>query len=227
MLGDLLLEQSLRLVAGADPREKPGADAASEELRPGAFGEHRDDAHAEDARQDFAQPVAAPLVADAQHDAQDHFERDRPHVGQGGVRLADRPAADVLERRRADQLAVAVQRLAVERREQQAAQAQVPLAVRHEDGPAGRGADQPVRLAGAQDVGIAGEDLLDQDGIVDGDESSEAEDPQRHERRNRRTQWSVKRSVKKTPRTVCTGIGRRGPGGRPGCAPWTITVSGR
>jgi hypothetical protein len=79
--------------------------------------------------------------------------------GSAAVGHPARPARDLGLGDGADERLVAADRLAVERRQQQPAQAQVALAVGHDDRRARERADRRVGLAAAEDVRVAGEDL--------------------------------------------------------------------
>ena len=70
---------------------------------------------------------------DAEHSAHDHVQRDRLHARREREALADRPAVDLALGDLGDHLHVALHRVAVKRRQQQLALAQVPVPDRRED----------------------------------------------------------------------------------------------
>ena len=119
--------------------------------------------------------IEAPLLADSEHRSQDHRQGDPLGVGAKREGLADRPGLDVAVCDLADQIAVAVDALTVERRQQQLALAKVLVLVEGEDGVRPqRGLDHGrVRLAGVVAGRVAGEDLLDQTGVGDVDDAAE------------------------------------------------------
>ena len=107
--------------------------------------------------------------ADAEDPAHDHLEGHRLHPGRQRERLTHRPAVDLLLGDVGDHLHVALHRLAVKRRQQQLALAQVARAdrgehrVRAQDRPQRRLAGQRRRIRGigrqqrADVVGVAGD----------------------------------------------------------------------
>ena len=112
---------------------------------------------------------------DAEDRAHDHRQGDPLGVRPHREGLADRPALHLLARHRHDQLAVALDPLAVEGRQQQLALAHVRLVVEGEDRvrTQRRLEHGRVGLAGVEDRGRAGEHGLDQVGPGDVDDPAE------------------------------------------------------
>jgi hypothetical protein len=117
------------------------------------------------------QPVLARAALgralDAEDPGHDHVQRDRLHAWRERQRLTDRPAVDLLGGRALDHRLVAGDRLAVERRQQQLALAQMarPDRGQHRVGPD----DRPQRrLAGQRrrQVRLGGEERLDVIGVA-------------------------------------------------------------
>ncbi len=115
------------------------------------------------------------LVVDAEDGAHDHRQGDPLGVGAQRERLADRPALHLPPGHLDDQLAVALDPLAVEGRQQQLALAHVRLVVEGEDRvrPQRRLQHRRVRLAGVEDRRRAGEDLFDEVRAGDVDDPAE------------------------------------------------------
>ncbi len=126
-----------------------------------------------------AQPIEALALADAEYRPEDHFEGDPLRMRAQRELLAHRPGLEVALGDVPDRGFPALHVLAVERREQQLALAQMGLLVQREHGV---GADawlqRPGRgLAGVEHARVAGEHLLDQLGIGHVDHPPEAGEP--------------------------------------------------
>jgi hypothetical protein len=126
--GDLLPDQTLRLGPGADRGLQPPEPAAAEG-REAALHDHRQRVRLQHLRQRRPQAVGARPLGDAEHGPQDRLERDPLHRGMDRELGADRPAAELGDGDLLDQAGVALDRLAVERRQQQLAQRHVLGAV--------------------------------------------------------------------------------------------------
>ena len=110
----------------------------------------------------LGQAIAAVLVADANHRLQDHLHRDRPHPRPEGERLIERPAPELSGCDLGDNPFVVANRLAVKGRQEQAAGAQMALAVENEEAVGAERAEHlGVGLPCPHEVGIGGEELTD------------------------------------------------------------------
>jgi endonuclease/exonuclease/phosphatase family metal-dependent hydrolase len=165
-LGDLGGDQVVDPVdAAPEGRDRADPVRAERQHRPeeaGVGGE------VEEAAERRAQPLEAGAAVDAEDRLDDDLERDRLHPRAQPVRGAGRPALDLAGGDRLHLLAVALHALAVERRQQQPALADVALLVEHEDRVLAEQRPQDlVALARVEDPGVAGEDLLDHLGLGD------------------------------------------------------------
>ena len=111
-------------------------------------------------------PLAAGVVGDPEDGAHDHLERDRLHRRQARDASGPGPAREVALGDLGHHRAVVAHPLAVERRQQQPPVAQVLGAVEQQ----GRARPEDrrqgdVALAGVEQVRVAGEHLLDGDGV--------------------------------------------------------------
>ncbi len=131
-------------------------------------------------RLEAEQPV---LVVDAEDRAHDHRQGDPLGVGAHRERLADRPALHLLAGHLDDQLAVALDPLAVEGRQQQLALADVGRVVEGEDRvrPQRRLEHGGIGLAGVEGGGRAGEERFDQVGAGDVDDLAEVGEADRED----------------------------------------------
>ena len=169
---DLLEDEFVQRFARADePRPRAGRAEVAAQHREGG-----DDADA--AGEIVDQPLEAPqpaLVVDAEDGAHDHRQGDPLGVRSQRERLADRPSLHLPPGHRHHQLAVALDPLAVERRQQQLALTHVRLVVEGEDRvrPQRGLQHRRVRLAGVEDGGGAGEDALDEVGAGDVNDPAE------------------------------------------------------
>jgi hypothetical protein len=110
-------------------------------------------------------------LVDAEDDPHDHLERDGLHVRVDLERLAHRPGGDLALGDLAHQPDVRAHLLAVERRQQQAALAQVRRVVEQQDRLLPQeGQQDDVALAGVEDGGVSGEDCLDVGRVGERDE---------------------------------------------------------
>jgi len=108
------------------------------------------------------------LVVDAENRLEDDLQRDRLHPRPQLVGGPGRPALDLAGGDLGHRLAVALHALTVERRQQQAALADVRLLVEHQNGVvAEEGTQDVVALAGVEDPRVAGEDLFHGLGVGD------------------------------------------------------------
>jgi hypothetical protein len=121
-----------------------------------------DHVHVDHAHQRLAQTREEAGVLDPEHGAQDHLERDLLHPRAQRKRPAERPALELACRDVGDHVAIARDAASVERREHQLPHAEVIVAVEQQDRarPEDR-LHELVRLAGAEHLGVAGEDLAD------------------------------------------------------------------
>ena len=117
---------------------------------------------------------------DPEDRAHDHGEGDPLGMRAQREGLADRPALHVAQSDLADQLAVGLDPLAVERRQQKLALTHVRLVVEGEDRvrPERRLQHRGVGLAGVHLGGQAREHLLDEVGLGDVDEAAEERESQ-------------------------------------------------
>ena len=119
-------------------------------------------------------------LLEAEHGAEDDLERDRLHPGSQPVRLAARPALDLLAGDLGHQLAVALHPLAVERGQQQLALFHVRALVEQQQRVLAEHRQQdPVGLAGVEHARVAGEHLLDVLGIGQHHPRPLVDDPER------------------------------------------------
>jgi hypothetical protein len=156
-LGDLgvhhLIERSL-VVDGRLPGPEPPQDGISP-------AQQHSGADVHGPVDQGTQPGEAVLVGHAEHDPEDHLERQSVHPVQRPEGRSGGPAADLLAGQSADDRLVAPQRGAVERRHQQLASALVLDGVLEQQRVlAHDGAEDRVGLAGVEDLRVAGEDLL-------------------------------------------------------------------
>ena len=167
-LGDLLGDQLVDPRAHVDESlERTGA-VEQPQLALGALGiggsgheRQRALAVAEEPRDLLAQGVEARPRIEPEHRAEDDFECERPQTGLQGD-LAASPAPHLVPGHALHQPAQALHPLAVEGREQQPALLHVRIAVEQDQGVrAHQRLEHPGALAGVQDVGRSGEDLLD------------------------------------------------------------------
>ena len=126
------------------------------------------------------QLVVSRALLDAEDGPQDHVEGQRLHRPHERERLVDGPGVDLAVGRLPHDRLVRPHALAVEGRQEQAALPEVLGAVQQEHGPLSQHrAEQLVRLARAELVRVAPEDLLDQLGIEDDHEAGVEERPER------------------------------------------------
>ncbi len=153
------------LDAAAEGREAADLLRAGEDdrqQRAGVGGE------VEEVAQGRPQRIHPRLLADAEDGREDDLQGDRLHPRAQLVGGAGGPAVDLLGGDRRHRLAVALHALAVERRQQQLALAQMGLLVEDEDRVLAEDRAQDlVALAGVEDLRVAGEDLLDQGRVGD------------------------------------------------------------
>ena len=108
-----------------------------------------------------SEPRQPRLVRHAEDHAQDDLEGERVHPVEAAELLAGRPARDLVSRDLLDQGAVGAQCVAVERRHQQRPGTLVLRAVLQQERVLAHDrAEDRVPLAGVEDLGVAGEDLL-------------------------------------------------------------------
>ena len=162
-----------------------------------------------------ADRVAQPRVAAAEHDAQDDLERHRLHALERPQRRARLPARQLFVSDARHRRPPARERLAVERRQHQAALLQMLLAVEHEDrARAGERLQEGRAGAGVQLVGRGGVDALDL-GRVGGEDHRRVRprEPQRERLAVARLRASHQR---RRPRDPLVGLerGRRARAGR-------------
>ena len=139
------------------PRREPAQLDAQLRQRRGDRG-----VELEQAGEQEAHLVSLGPVLHSEHGAKDHVEGHRLHVRLERERLADRPPGDFLVGRPDHGLAMALDALAVERRQEELALAQVLRAVEHEQGvTAEHATEQAVDVAHVHVLGRALEDLLD------------------------------------------------------------------
>ena len=111
--------------------------------------------------QQRAQAGQALGLVDAEDGAQDHLERDPLHARAGGERPVRGPGRDLGRRDLRHHVGVALDRLAVERRQHELARLQVlGLVEQQQRVVAQRGRQELVGLAGLEHRRVAGEDLL-------------------------------------------------------------------
>ena len=178
--GDLLVDEGVHRRAGAE-EFPPGAEPAEVPLQD-REGDHGVDAAAELLDQALEAEQAL-LVVDAEDRAHDHRQGDPLGVGAEGEGLADRPALHLAQGDLAHQLAVGLDPLAVEGRQQQFALAHVRGLVegQHRARPERRLEDRRVGLSGVHLGGRPGEDLFDQLGGGDVDEPAEVREADRED----------------------------------------------
>ena len=160
-LGDLGVDQLVdpldAAAEGGDVADPLRSDQEDRSEEPRVGGE------VEEAAQSRPQRVHPCPVVDAEDSLEDDLQRYRLHPRSQLVGGAGRPALDLPHGDLGHRLAVALHPLAVERRQQQLALADVRLLVEDQDRVLAEDRAQDlVALAGVEDARIAGEDLLDE-----------------------------------------------------------------
>jgi len=124
------------------------------------------------------QPPQALRVAHADDSAQDHVQRHRLHRREDRKRIAGRPASDLGRRDLVDERGVPRDRLAVERRQEQAPHAQVPIVIEQQHRAASDDRQHPrVRLPRVDDGPVAAEERAYRVGITDHDDLADPDEP--------------------------------------------------